>query len=111
MEVRHLLALTSVVRRRWQRQKLREKGGGDGEIRRRWLEVRLRQLEIQQQLIGEDGGGLGEHGSNGRSSRFGGGSEEEAGGGAGEEEVGGVGDGHVQPAAALSKGVTGHNVG
>jgi hypothetical protein len=57
-------------------------GGGEEVIRWRWLGFRLRRLEIQRQLIGEDGDGLLEDESGGRSSRSG------ADDGVGEEEVG-----------------------
>jgi hypothetical protein len=55
-------------------------GGGEEVIRRRWLGFRLQQLEIQRQLVGEDGDGLLEDKSGGRSSG--------SSAGVGEEEAG-----------------------
>jgi hypothetical protein len=45
-------------------------------IQRRWLSFQLRRLEIRRQLVGEDGGVLGEDESGGRSSGSGGGEVE-----------------------------------
>jgi hypothetical protein len=63
LEIRHKVTVAATKTRI-------EKGSNNGEedIRRRQLRVRLRRAKIRRQLVDEDGGDLGEDGSDGRNS-------------------------------------------